>query len=145
MDYKIDSYNFMKNIRVIEDGVKFYKEKILKRLKTEDYIKLSDEFNGLSNYEINCNNQEVERELDKFTERLSDFMAYQEALHDMVIEGKLIPIKITNMSSCGNFNIRIQYSIRNGMSTLKGYKDIGIPILENNTFMLKPSLKGKLS
>ncbi|MDD2481192.1 MAG: hypothetical protein PHC44_07285 [Lutispora sp.] len=120
-----------------------YKNKILKTLQNKSYVHLSDEFTCLSNYTIDCNTQTEQSELDKFTQTLSKFMAYQEALYDMVTEGKLMPVKITNTYSVGNFNVSINYSIRNGMSTLRGEKDISIAILDNNTFMLKPSLGNK--
>ncbi|SDL24130.1 hypothetical protein [Natronincola ferrireducens] len=139
----IDRYDFMKKMKVDERMVDAYKEKILRTLENKTYIHLADEFTGLSNYSIECSQQTEEQELEKFSGKLSKFMAYQEALHDMVTSGKLIPVKITNTYSVGSFNVRIHYAIRNGMSTLSGDRDINIPILEHNTFMLKPSLMNK--
>lgn len=139
----IDSYDFLGKIKVYKEMIDFFKDKVLSSLKRNKYVHLSDEFSVLGNYSIKCSIETELDELDKFSKELSKFMAYQEALYEMMVDGILMPVKITNTYSYGNFNVKINYSVRSGNCTTSSECDISIPILENHTFMLKPSLMNK--
>lgn len=135
----IDNYDYLAKIQVDTEMVESFKNKIMNTLKKEIYVNLTDQFSKLSNYSIRCSLENEQDELDKYTKELSNFMAYQEALYEMMLEGTLMPVKVTNAISYGNYSARINYSIGNTSAE----PHIFIPILTHDRFMLKPSLMNK--
>ncbi len=142
--YLIEKYDFINNIKVDEAMVKENKTKLLKTFRKNNYIHLFDEFSYLRSYSIQCSQETEQREIDNLTREISNFMAFQEAIYDLLLERILMPVKITNMSSYTNFNISVDYSIRNGMMKTSRKIYIGLPILEHHTYIIRPSMRNKL-
>lgn len=119
-------------------------ESILSHLKINLYIHLSNQLSKITNIELHYNRENYEDEFKRFTEKISNFMAFQEALFNLMTKGKIMPVNISTIISGRRTYVRVSYSERQGTSTFSGDTDISIPILVHETFMLKPTLKSNL-
>lgn len=140
----IENYKPIEHIKVSQEAVTKQEEMIIDDLQKHTYIHLSDRLSRLRSLELRYSKENYEYEIEKVTRLLSDFLAYQEALFNLMTNGKIIPVYVSNYAS-GNFyganRIVISYEERQSMMITSGTIEVSLPIFVHDTFILKPSLK----
>lgn len=139
----IDNYNPMNEIHITDADVEQWEKKILKQLQDKQYVHLYEEFNVFQNQSLQYRKDEAEIVLRKFTSKVSNFMAFQEALFQLMIKGEIMPVKIPNTYTYGGYEIRIRYTESSGMSTISGERIFSIPIFVHEHFIRTPSKLNK--
>lgn len=139
----IDNYNPMKEIHVTGADVEQWEKKILKQLQDKQYVHLYEEFNVFQNQFLQYRKDEAESVFKEFSNKVSDFMAYQEALFQLMNKGEIMPVKIPNAYTYDGYGIRIRYAESSGMSTTSGERVFNIPIFVHEHFIRTPSRLNK--
>lgn len=140
----IQNYYPLDHIKVSQETVEKQEAEILNYLNKNNYIHLSHRLSNISSIEIRYTKESYEFEIEKVNKLLSDFLAFQEALFNLMSDGKIIPVYVSNYLSknlVGAGRVRISYEERQSMMTTSGTTEISIPIFVHDTFMLKPSLR----
>jgi hypothetical protein len=132
----LDNFNFMQYVKVDKSMVDNCKKEILAKLNDKKELQLCEYHYELRNYRLVYNKDNAEQQFKKFVDKISYFMAMQEALMNLVHEGLIIPLSSRNMV---DNSICINYESSQGMSTRMGIRHINLPIIPYQSFMLVPS------
>jgi len=135
----IDSYNPMKAIYVTKENVEQWEKKILEQLNLKQYVHLSEELNVLQNLSLHYQRDEAENVFNEFSTSISNFMAFQEALFQLMNKGEIMPVIIPKTYLSGGYDIRIKYAESSSMSTTFGERIFNIPIFVHEHFIRTPS------
>lgn len=121
---------------MVEDCV----QDILCELKNEDSIDLETKLQKLKPLIIKYNNNEQRKEQFKnLSVKLSQFMAYQEAAHNLMLRGEIIPVSIRNDCSFDSTTIYININSKLSNVEYSGNYPYKITRLVYNTFIKVPS------
>lgn len=135
----IDNYNPMQEINVTGKDVEDCKKQILKQLDNNQYIHLSERFSELRKFSFNYRGEDATQVFLSFSTKVSSFMAFQEALLQLVHEGEIMPVKIPNTYSFEGFELRANYSETSGGCTTTGQRTLNVPVFAHEHFIRCPS------
>lgn len=139
----IDNYNPMNALHVTVSDVEQWEKKILEQLNKNQYVHLSEVLSTLQNQSLQYRKDEAESVFKEFSNKVSDFMAYQEALFQLMNKGEIMPVKIPNAYTYDGYGVRIRYAESSGMSTTSGERVFNVPIFVYEHFIRTPSRLNK--
>ncbi|KHL91839.1 hypothetical protein QW71_32595 [Paenibacillus sp. IHB B 3415] len=111
----IQNYKPLDHIKVSQEAVEKQEGMILDHFQKHAYFHLSERLSRLRILEMRYSAESFGIETEKITQQLSDFLAYQEALFNLMTNGKIIPVYVSNYSSSnfyGANSIVISYEER---------------------------------
>jgi len=139
----IDSYDPLNNINVTQEAVAEQERMIINHLQNNQYVTIREKLYSIQNRSINYNRSNAESVIQELTNDISDFMAFQEALFNLMRKGEIMPIRIPNTYPSGSDEIRICYSENVGGGIHSGQKHLSIPIFVHDQFIRTPSLRNR--
>lgn len=139
--YLIEGYNPFENAVVTEKKVLKWRAQILEILNSGEKIKISSVINKIFGiyaigqyHRLRYSSSTYNDALDQLNNMASEFMAFQEALYNLMIHGGIMPI----FPNYGDNVVHIQFEENGNLSQTQ----ILVPKLPYETFIRKPSLKG---
>ncbi len=137
----IESYNPLDKINVTQEAVDEQERMIINHLQNNQYVIIREKLYTIQNRSINYYGSNAESVFQELTNDISDFMAFQEALFNLMRKGEIMPIRIPNTYLSGSDEIRICYSENVGGGIHSGQKRLSIPIFVHDQFIRTPSLR----
>lgn len=144
---KIDQYNSMEYINVNSDMVAKHKRIIINYFENNKFFYLANSFVKLHEInELQYYIESYENDIEHLNNKISEFMALQEALFSLMNEGYIMPVKVPFGEYISKHYITINCIERNlneYSGIISGKIDIYIPIYVHEVFIKKPSLISK--
>lgn len=135
-----ENYNPLDNVKVTREDVKQQERLALNQLERKQYISIREKFFALQDQTLEYSVSDADIVFQQLTNRISEFMAYQEALFNLMRQGEIMPVN-TNAYSIGETNIRIKFAERSSGCITSGQRHLNIPIFVHDYFVRTPSLR----
>ena len=104
--FKFDEKKIKSKINVTQEMVEEYKQTIKKDLKRSRFVSLSYKMQEINEWKIDWPMSKWEDAYPVIAENLSDYIAYQEAVDELVKDGVIIPVKYDGQDY---FKVRMQF------------------------------------
>ena len=138
----IDNYNPLDKIKVTRGDVERWEEVVLNQLEEKQYITIQERLLAIQNQTLKYSSGDAERVFQKLTDVISDFLAYQEAVFNLMRQGEIMPVIPSRYSFSVN-DFRIKFEETSGGGITSGERQLNIPIFVHNQFIRTPSLRSK--
>ena len=143
MNLLFDSFD-LRQIKVAQDMVEECERTILSKLNGMDLLDIKDEFNKINRITIEYQNDDVKKEkIQNITNKVSYFMAFQEAAYNLMIRGELMPVASKDRYNNPNIELVVNYIKKAGNVTTTGSTRHPIPFLIHDLFIRTPSKRIK--
>lgn len=144
----IDNFNVMDNIEVTESMVSDWKIHILNHIKEKKTFSLNDIFFNLTKNikVIEYNADTFQSSIKQLINKISEYMACQEACMDLVIDREIMPVGFRynsnhNFSNSATLSIEFIEHMESQSTATCGNSIDNIPFIPYDTFILRLSKK----